>query len=96
MRSYILMRDKYRCTMCGGADALEVHHIKHLSPENINDAMVTLNDANLTTLCRDCHFKVHERDKVFGSQQYAEKHSAGDCDADFRFDENGYLVPVEK
>ena len=30
------MRDRYMCTRCG-RPAEEVHHIKHLTPENIND-----------------------------------------------------------
>ena len=37
-----------------------VHHIKHLSPENINDPSITLNYQNLMALCRDCHAEMHK------------------------------------
>jgi len=97
VRAYVLMRDHYKCTMCGSAADLEVHHIEHLTPANINNAAITLNDRNLTTLCRDCHFRVHTQDKLNGTKEYNSANKTGrDCDADFRFDENGYLVPVVK
>jgi len=97
VRAYVLMRDHYKCTRCGQSGALEVHHIVHLTPDNINDAAVTLNDGNLTTLCRDCHFKEHAADKLNGTANYnAEHKAAGDCDEGFSFDKNGYLVPVAK
>lgn len=38
-----------------------VHHIVHLTPENIENPEVTLAFANLQLLCRDCHGKEHER-----------------------------------
>ena len=95
MRAYILMRDHYKCTRCGSAADLEVHHIKHLTPANINDASVTLNDANLITLCRECHFREHIQDKLDGTKEYNNANRAvRDCSPEFRFDENGYLVPV--
>ena len=90
MREYILIRDKYKCTRCGKSGDLEVHHIKHLTPDNIHDVAITLNDANLTTLCRDCHFAVHEADRAKGNHQQR----ASECEAGFKFDANGYLVPV--
>lgn len=39
-----------------------VHHKVWLTPENINDASITLNWDNLILLCRDCHAEVHEKD----------------------------------
>lgn len=39
--------------------AEEVHHIKFITPENINDPNVTLNWNNLVALCRECHRKRH-------------------------------------
>lgn len=36
-----------------------VHHKVKLSPENINDPVVTLSWGNLELLCRDCHAKAH-------------------------------------
>jgi len=37
-----------------------VHHINHLTPENIQDPDVTLNWNNLELVCRDCHAQIHE------------------------------------
>lgn len=37
-----------------------VHHIEHLTPENITNPDVTLNWSNLELLCRDCHKEIHE------------------------------------
>lgn len=96
MRAYILMRDRYRCTQCGSASELEVHHIKQLTPANINDASVTLNDKNLKTLCRECHFKEHVADKLNGTKEHNALNARSDCDSGFAFDANGYLVPVAK
>lgn len=39
--------------------AEEVHHIKFITPDNINDPNVTLNWNNLVALCRECHRKRH-------------------------------------
>lgn len=94
MREYILIRDKYKCTRCGRSGNLEVHHIIHLTPDNIHNALITLNDANLTTLCRDCHFAVHEADRAKGNKEHSQP--AADCDEGFRFDERGYLVPLNE
>lgn len=38
-----------------------VHHKIHLTPENINDPEVTLNDDNLQLVCRDCHAEIHKK-----------------------------------
>ena len=38
-----------------------VHHIKHITPENIMDPAVTLNPDNLQLLCRDCHAEIHQQ-----------------------------------
>ena len=39
--------------------AEEVHHIKHITPNNINDPTITLNYGNMVALCRECHRKRH-------------------------------------
>ena len=36
-----------------------VHHIEHLTPENIDDPEVTLNFDNLEYVCKKCHDKEH-------------------------------------
>ncbi len=72
VREYCLMRDRYMCVKCGNADnTLEVHHIIHLSPNNIGDVSITLNPENLITLCRDCHFAEHKADKKEGIRKPA-------------------------
>ena len=93
-RAYILRRDRYMCTRCHNP-AQEVHHIIRLSVDNINDPNITINPDNLISLCRDCHFKEHEQEKLEAS---AKKHgkSYGDCREGFHFDENGMLVPDEE
>lgn len=89
IRNYILIRDQYKCQRCGDTGFLEVHHKIHLSPDNIHDPKIALDEKNLVTLCRDCHFKVHEEDKAAGQKK---KNAKADCDAEFYFDENGFLI----
>lgn len=87
VRAYCLMRDKYLCQRCG-KPAEEVHHIKPLTPENIMDVRVSLNPANLTSLCRECHFLAHKWDQAEGR---ARKHGT-DALPEIVFDENGNAV----
>ena len=91
VRAYVLMRDRYICQRCG-LPAQEVHHIIHLSPDNIWDTKVTLNPENLISLCKGCHFEQHVKDKEAGKRK---KHglSEGDCREGYHFDELGQLVP---
>lgn len=89
VRAYVLIRDKYLCQRCGSTGHLEVHHKVHLTEENINDASISLNPDNLITLCRDCHFKQHEEDKANGNKS---RSNAIDCDSNYYFDEQGFLV----
>lgn len=49
-----------RCEKCG-AIGTEVHHIIHLTPDNINDPSITVNQDNLMLLCNECHNKEHGR-----------------------------------
>lgn len=82
-REYILKRDKYLCRC--GRPATEVHHIIHLSPQNIGDVSITMNPDNLVSLCRECHFEEHRGEHGKG-REVAEKNP-------YRFDENGFLIP---
>jgi len=82
-RDYILKRDKYLCRC--GKPATEVHHIKHLTPENIGDVSITMNPDNLVSLCRDCHFEEHRGEHGKG-REVREKNP-------YTFDENGMLIP---
>ena len=36
-----------------------VHHINHISPENIHDPQVLTDFNNLQLVCRDCHAQLH-------------------------------------
>lgn len=83
-RVYVLQRDNYLCTMCG-SPAEEVHHIIHLTPENISDPNITINPQNLSSLCKDCHHKVHERGKYAKHEVVREN---------LKFDKNGNLVKI--
>ena len=49
-----------RCEMCGGIGT-EVHHKIHLTPENVNDPEISINQDSLMLLCNECHNKVHVR-----------------------------------
>ena len=53
-----------------------VHHIKPLSPANINDASITMSFANLRFVCQDCHADEHR----------------GDIARRYRFDDAGNIV----
>lgn len=55
-----------RCRSRGIIRAGElVHHITHISPENIHDESVTLNWDNLMLVCRDCHAELHKSRKRY-------------------------------
>lgn len=48
------------CDVCGKPGE-EVHHIKHLTPTNINDPKIVYGEDNLQLLCRNCHFEKHRK-----------------------------------
>ena len=70
-------RDHYTCVRCG-ARGTEVHHKIELTPENITDQKIALDQSNLETLCRDCHNR-------------ETKGSAATPD-EYMFDEHGQVV----
>lgn len=51
------------CEKCGEIGE-EVHHIIPLTPENINNPEITLNQDNLMLLCRSCHELIEEKAKA--------------------------------
>lgn len=57
-RAYIIKRDAGLCVRCG-APGVIVHHKRELTPANIDDPMIALNENNLETLCRSCHAIAH-------------------------------------
>ena len=85
VRSAALMRDRYLCQHCG-KPAAEVHHIIHLTPDNVNDPAVTMNLSNLVSLCKDCHFEEHRGEHAKGRQ--------ANEDYSYTFDANGQLVKI--
>ena len=93
-REYILKRDHYRCQGRGcHRPAEEVHHIKKLTPENINNPMITVNPSNLISLCADCHKAQHTDDKRQGNK--ARYKDTQNILPEIYFDENGYPVEVK-
>lgn len=57
-RDFVLKRDAGLCVRCGALGVI-VHHITELTPKNIDDPAITLNEENLVTLCRACHAIAH-------------------------------------
>ena len=55
-RAYILKRDAGLCVRCGAPGCI-VHHKTELTPRNIDDPMITLNEDNLETVCRTLHIE---------------------------------------
>lgn len=56
-----------------------VHHIVHITPDNINDPKVTLAYDNFQRLCQDCHAFVH----------------SGQEEPRVSFDEDGNIIPPD-
>ena len=52
------------CEMCYKEGIIkhgdELHHIIHLTPDNINNPCITLNPDNLIYLCREHHHAIHK------------------------------------
>ena len=63
LREQVKKRDKYICVDCLKEGRLtpakEVHHVVVLSPDNINDPSISLNEELLVSLCRECHQARH-------------------------------------
>jgi hypothetical protein len=64
-RIVIILQRGVRCEKCGcvprEARSLHLHHKIELTPDNINDVMVTLNPQQVIMLCHDCHDEQHKR-----------------------------------
>ena len=91
-RQWVLHRDGMICRECikrgRVVPAAEVHHIIHLTPDNICDTSITMNMDNLVSLCRDCHFEEHRGEHAGGrkAQENEEPYN-------YTFDASGQLVP---
>ena len=63
IRAFVLQRDFYMCKICKMPNSSTVHHIKELTPMNINDSSISVNPDNLITLCNRCHNLIHDKYK---------------------------------
>lgn len=85
VRDAVMRRDFFLCQHCG-RPATEVHHIIHLTPDNIGDTSITMNMDNLVSLCRDCHFEEHRGEHAAGRKAQA------DDDYGYEFNADGVLL----
>ena len=83
IRAYVLQRDFYMCQICTMTNCNTIHHIKELTPMNINDSSITVNPDNLVTVCNRCHNLIHDRYKHSEDNQR------------YVFDEEGNVIPCE-
>lgn len=60
LRNERLRTDFYRCSRCGSAINVEVHHIKY------PDVWGTEDMDDLVTLCASCHAETHKYDLIKG------------------------------
>lgn len=61
LSSYIREKYNHICQECGEFGD-QVHHIIEITPENINNPDITLNENNLTLLCDGCHNKKKKKE----------------------------------
>lgn len=57
VRKRVYKRDKFRCRFCGTDVGLHLHHVVYRSQGGQHE------DANLITLCHECHATVHSDKK---------------------------------
>lgn len=86
-RDTALTRDAHLCQHClkrgDITPAVMVHHIKELSPSNVDDPEIATNPDNLVSLCDRCHKQVHGWIRQGATRQ------------GFGFDSDGNLVPLD-
>lgn len=70
------------CEVCGNPGKI-VHHIQELTPDNIDNPMVTLNMDNLQLLCWSCHERTKSKVGI-------------PIRPDISFDHQGNVVPTGK
>lgn len=59
-RAIVITRANGLCERCGKVGT-EVHHIIHLTIDNVDNVSISINPKNLILLCKDCHNKEHHR-----------------------------------
>ena len=83
IRAFVLTRDFYLCQVCKIPNCNTVHHIKELTPMNIDDPNISVNPSNLITVCKRCHDLIHDRYKQSEDTQR------------YTFDEEGNVIPCD-
>lgn len=78
LREYICVSRNHTCEECGEYGD-QVHHIIEITPDNINDTSITLNEKNLQLLCKECHDK--------------KRKTENEVNDGLEFDINGDLIP---
>ena len=59
-----------------------VHHIEHITKDNLNDVSVTLSHSNLELLCHTCHNQEHKQTSKSVEEGYA-------------FDDEGNFIKIK-
>ncbi len=79
LSEYIRVSRNFTCEECGEYGS-QVHHKIEITPDNINDTSITLNEDNLQLLCEECHNKKRLKET--------------DVNDGLRFDSNGDLISI--
>ena len=74
LRTRLIAEAHFLCSECGESylkDSTQLigHHIKELTPANVQDANIALNPANIKIICRRCHDKEHRRFEFGGGHK---------------------------
>ncbi len=62
-RTGYMQSQHYVCEVCKGTATI-CHHKEWLTPQNINDPMVSLNWDLLMAVCIDCHNRIHGNNDI--------------------------------
>ena len=65
VRLQVLDRDHWRCTVCGRAGLLEVHHLVALA-----DGGAALDPENCVAMCASCHVAHHRHEVDPGRREW--------------------------
>lgn len=59
LRLRVIERDSGICQVCHSAKGDTAHHIIWVTAQNVNDPNIVWSESNLTTVCKNCHHKIH-------------------------------------
>ena len=65
------------CQRCSRDVGYIVHHVKWITPDNINDPAITLNHENLEYVCQTCHSRIEEKDRGYKFDEHGRVIPAG-------------------